>query len=148
MLAQGTRAWRIGRAMPGALGLLFSGIYLLEGRGLRMGTMDAPGPGIFPLVVGILFALVCLGVIADAMLTREPGTASFPKGQDLKRVVVVFGAFVVYVLLLEVLGFLVATTLFVALYTRVVGKVSWLKSVLSGACVAAAVWAITSSTKM
>ena len=39
MLAQGTRAWRIGRAMAGALGLLFSGIYLLEGRGLRMGTV-------------------------------------------------------------------------------------------------------------
>jgi len=107
-----------------------------------MGTMDAPGPGIFPLVVGILFALVSVGVIADALLTREPGTANVPKGQNLKRVLVIFGAFVVYVLSLQVLGFLMATPLFVAFYAHVAGKVSWRKSALCGACVAAAVWVV------
>ena len=141
-LPEGTRTWRTGRTAAGALGLLFSGVYLLEGRDLTMGTMDAPGPGVFPLVVGVLFALVSLAVIADALLTTEGGTAAFPKRQDLKRLLVIFGAFVAFVLLLEVLGFPIATTLFVTFYTRVVGKIPWLQSVVCGAGVAAAVWAV------
>lgn len=124
------------------LGLLLCAVYLFEGRGLKMGTMDAPGPGVFPLVVGVIFAFVCLGVIADALLTGEAGTATFPRGRDLGRLIVVFAAFVAYVLLLEVLGFLIASTLFVAFYNRVVGKVSWLWSVVCGAAVAVSVWVV------
>jgi putative tricarboxylic transport membrane protein len=140
--AESVRTWRNGRAAAGALGLLFSAVYLLEGRDLRMGTMDAPGPGVFPLIVGILFALVSIGVIAEALLTREPGTAAFPKGPDRKRLIVVFAAFVAYILLLQVLGFLVATVLFVAFYCRIAGEVPWKWSLVSGAGVAAAVWLV------
>lgn len=104
--------------------------------------MDAPGPGIFPLVVGILFALVSLGVIADALLTKETGTATFPTGPGLRRILVVSAAFVAYVLLLSVLGFPLATALFVAFYSRVVGGVSWLWSLVAGVAVAAGVWLV------
>lgn len=107
-----------------------------------MGTMDAPGPGIFPLVVGVLFALVSIAVIADALLTKQTGVATFPRGQHLRRLLVVFFGFVVYVLLLRVLGFPLVTALFVAFYCRVVGKISWLRSLVAGIGVAAAVWLV------
>jgi hypothetical protein len=142
LLVPGSRSWRIGRAIAGALGFLFSIAYLIEGRDLRMGTMDAPGPGVFPLIVGMLFALVSLGVIADALTTREPGTARFPAGPSLRRVLIVSSGFVAYVLSLPVLGFVIATVLFVALYTRVVGRISWLAGIFSGACITAAVWTV------
>lgn len=135
-------AWRNGRAAAGALGLLIAGAYLTEGWSLRSGSLDAPGPGIFPLVVGLLFALVSLGVIVDALLAKEPGAATFPRGPDLRRLLVVSAAFVTYVLLLNVLGFPFATAFFVAFYCRVVGSVSWLWSLVAGVGVAAVVWLV------
>ena len=107
-----------------------------------MGTMDAPGPGIFPLVVGVLFALVSLWTVADALLTKETGTAKFPTGPDLRRLIVVFAAFLAYVLLLGILGFPLATALFAAFYCRVVGRVSWLWSLIAGVSLAAVVWLV------
>lgn len=140
--ARETRAWRIGRAAAGALGLIFAVVYLVEGRNLALGRMGAPGPGVFPLVVGILFALVSIAVIADALLTRRAGRTAFPEGQNLRRIALVFGIFVAYVSLLTVLGFLIATAVLVTLYTRLASKVSWLWAAASGVGVTFAVWMV------
>jgi putative tricarboxylic transport membrane protein len=140
--ARGSRTWRVGRATAGALGLAFAVFYLLEGRDLPLGRMGAPGPGVFPLGVGVIFALVSVGVIADALLTRRPGTASFPEGRDLTRLVLVAGGFVAYVLLLNVFGFVIATFVLVAAFTRLVGNVSVLTAGASGVGVTLAVWAV------
>src|SRR5690606_8687075 len=138
--AQGTRTWRIGRAAAGALGLVFSLLYLFEGRNLDVGRMAAPGPGIFPLVVGVIFALVSVGVILDALLSKSAGSVTFPKGEDRKRLLIVFAAFVVYVALFTVLGFPVATVVLVTLFTRLVGNISWLKAAACGIGVTLLVW--------
>jgi len=137
-----TRTWRIGRAAAGALGLIFALLYLFEGRNLALGRLRAPGPGIFPLVVGVIFALVSIGVIADALLAKTAGAASFPKGEDLKRLLVTFAAFFVYVLLINVLGFLIATLLLVIFYTRTVGRISWLQAGASAIGITLVVWAV------
>ena len=137
-----TGAWRNGRAAAGALGLLLAGGYLIEGWSLKWGSLSAPGPGIFPLVVGVLFALVSLGVIVEALIAKEPGAATFPTGPDLRRLLIISAAFVAYVLLLNVLGFPLATALFVAFYCRVVGLVSWLWSLVAGVGVAGGVWLV------
>ncbi|WMT89376.1 tripartite tricarboxylate transporter TctB family protein [Pelagibacterium sp. H642] len=139
--ARHTRTWRIGRAAAGALGLIFSLVYLFEGKNLDLGRMGAPGPGIFPLIVGVILALVSVGVIADALLTRRAGSAGFPKGENLKRLAVIFGAFLIYVGVINVVGFLAATVSLVTFYTRMVGHISWLKAVICGIGVTAVVWA-------
>ncbi len=142
MTVQERSTWRSGRTIAGVLGLVFSGLYLFEGQKLPMGAMDAPGPGIFPLAVGVLSLLVSLGVIADARLTKDPGSATFPKGPDARRLGLIFAAFVLYVASLSLLGLPVATTLFVAFYVRTVGKISWIWSGISGVGVALAIWAV------
>lgn len=139
---QNTRTWRIGRVTAGALGLIFALIYLFEARTLSLGRMNAPGPGIYPVVVGTILAIVSLGVIIDALWSRDAGTTAYPKGADLRRVAVAFGAFVLYVALLNVIGFLVATPILVAFYTWVVGRISWLKAVASGIGITLVVWVI------
>lgn len=138
--AQNVRTWRIGRAAAGAVGLACAIIYLLEGQKLAFGRMNAPGPGVFPLLVGIMFAAVSAWVIADALLSKQAGAASFPKGDGLKRLLAVFGAFVAYVVLFNILGFLVASVLLVIVFTRVVGGISWLKAVAWGVVVTGVVW--------
>ena len=107
-----------------------------------MGEMDAPGPGIFPLAVGVLSFLVSLGVIVDARLTKDPGSATFPTGPDARRLGLIFAAFVLYVASLSLVGLPIATTLFVAFYVRTVGKISWIWSGISGVGVAVAIWAV------
>lgn len=138
--ARSARTWRIGRAAAGALGLIFGILYLLEGQNLALGRMRAPGPGVFPLVVGVIFVLVCIGVIADALWSKQPGSVDFPKGQDLNRLVIIFGSFVVYVAVLNVFGFLLATVLLVTVFTRLVGDIPWLKATACGVGVTLLVW--------
>jgi hypothetical protein len=134
------RTWRIGRAAAGAVGLVCAIIYLLEGRNLPFGRMNAPGPGVFPLFVGVIFAVVSAWVIADALLTRSPGRTSFPKGRDLRRLLTVFGAFCVYVVLFNVVGFLVSTVALAIVFTRAVGEISWLKAAAWSVLVTGLVW--------
>lgn len=134
------RTWRIGRATAGAVGLVCAIVYLLEGQKLPFGRMNAPGPGVFPLFIGIIFAAVSAWVIADALLSKQAGEASFPKGDGLKRVLTVFGAFALYVVLFNILGFLVASVLLVIVFTRVVGGISWLKAAAWGVVVTGVVW--------
>lgn len=137
---EGTRTWRIGRAVAGALGLAFALLYLSEGRELALGRMAAPGPGVFPLIVGIIFALVSISVIADALFSKDAGSLSFPKGEDRRRLVIVFIAFAVYAALFNVVGFPIATVALVVLFTRLVGNISWLKAVACGVGVMLLVW--------
>ena len=140
--AREARTWRTGRAAAGALGLIFAILYLLEGQGLPLGRMRAPGPGIFPLIVGIIFAAVSIGVIIDALKSQHPGQVSFPKGEDLTRVLLVSGSFLLYVVLMDVLGFIVSTLGLVLCFTKIVGKVSWPVAIASSAFVTLAVWAV------
>lgn len=136
------RTWRIGRIVAGVFGLVFSVLYLIEGNGLTFGEMRAPGPGVFPMFVGVLFALVSLGAIVEALVTKSPGETSFPAGPDLRRLLLVSGCFVLYVVLLLVAGFVPSTILFMACFARLVGNVSWVRAVLGGIGVALAVWGI------
>lgn len=136
------RTWRIGRMAAGALGLVFVVLYLFEGSSLPFGQMRAPGAGVFPIFVGTMFGFVCIGVMLEAAFTREPGTTSYPVGPDLQRLLLVSLCFVLYVALMVVIGFPIATVAFVACFARLVGKVSWLRATLSGMVLSASVWSI------
>ena len=138
--SESIRTWRIGRAAAGALGLLFAILYLIEGRNLEIGRLNAPGPGIFPLVVGVIFALVSAGVIADALLTKDAGKATFPQGEDRKRLVTIYSSFVLYAVLFNVIGFPLATFALVTLFTRIVGEISWQKAILCGVGTTLLMW--------
>jgi len=134
------RTWRIGRATAGALGLIFAILYLVEGRNLEIGRLGAPGPGIFPFIVGVIFALVSAAVIADALWSKDAGTATFPQGEDRRRLVGVYVSFVIYALLFNVIGFPVATVALVAVFTRLVGNNSWPKAALCGLGMMGLLW--------
>ncbi len=136
------RTWRTGRIAAGALGLIFSILYLIEGNSLPFGRMRAPGPGVFPMFVGVLLALVSLGVILEAIVTREPGRTTYPYGPDMRRLLLVSGCFVLYVALLMTIGFLAATIFFVTCFGRFVGNVSWVRAGIGGLGIALTVWAV------
>jgi len=136
------RTWRIGRIAVGVAGLVFSVLYLVEGNSLSFGQMRAPGPGVFPMFVGVLFALVSLAAVVEAVFTRSPGETRYPAGPDLRRLLLVSGCFVLYVSVLLILGFLISTILFVTCFSRLVGRVSWLRATIGGVGISLAVWSV------
>jgi Tripartite tricarboxylate transporter TctB family len=80
------------------------------------------GPSGFPLAMGILLTVLSLALIGSSYLTPEAGETAEPKGPAIERwteiwaLVATFGFLGVYVLLLDLFGFLVATILATAAF--------------------------------
>ncbi|WP_371380044.1 tripartite tricarboxylate transporter TctB family protein [Sporomusa aerivorans] len=83
--------------------------YLLVAGSLPLGTLKAPGAGLFPLIIGILWAAVSLFALANRR--GEENNGDSPDGADSARVFKVSAAIVIYTLLLPVIGFSLSTFL-------------------------------------
>jgi len=80
--------------------------------GLERNPLVPIGPGFYPrLVLGLSAALGAALLVRDLLLRSRPARA--PSGLNYRLVALLFGAFAVYALLLPLLGFRVATFLFV-----------------------------------
>lgn len=81
-----------------------------------------PGPGFVPFVTGLLLVALSLMLLASRFLKRGDRVGSvgdpMPGGQALRRILTVLGALCLYVLILEPLGFLVTTFLFMVVLLR------------------------------
>lgn len=81
-----------------------------------------PGPGFLPFVTGMILVALSLALLISGLMNRGGRAGSkeepMPGGQALKRILKVLGALCLYVLLLEPLGFLLTTFLFMALLLR------------------------------
>lgn len=82
-------------------------------RSFPPGPPDLPGPGMFPLLMAALGAVLGLVLMVAALRRREPGTAS-PVDADSPRwrIPAVLAGTVAYVLLMPVLGFVSASVLY------------------------------------
>lgn len=91
---------------------------------LPFGTVPAPDSGFFPLILAV--ALLVFSAIV-VLATWAPGAAPAPppSAHGLVRVVVTVAALVAYALLVERLGYLLATGLVALLLLRGVERVGW-----------------------
>jgi putative tricarboxylic transport membrane protein len=102
---------------------------------LKLGTLRQPGPGFFPF-----WSAIVLGVLSVVLLVGSKSRPAPAPAGDSKSWMpaIVAGALIVYVLLLERLGFVTVTFLFLLFLFRLVRK-GWLVSGLAaligtGAC--------------
>lgn len=121
------RAWL---HLAGAAGVFVLGVAAIIGA-LDLGYWHrGPGPGFFPLWMGILLA--ALAMVWAWQVRRGngvPAAAEVPEhGQ--RQMVQVLAALVVLVLVLDLIGFQLGMTLFVLFIVRVVGRRRWLDSVI------------------
>ena len=94
---------RIGAVAMLVFGLFW--IWIASGLGL---TRDrGPGPGFFPLALGIIVATLA----AINILRPEVDRIELPQ---LRRILLILGALVAYAILLEPLGYVLATALLLA----------------------------------
>lgn len=124
----------LGRILFGVLFLaVFSGYYI-AGNDLPDGSLAQPGPGMVPGWVGLAGAAISLIVIVEALLGKsESGEIDYPRGSDLKDVLLfVILVVVYYAVLIPLLGQYISSALFAVVFIRVVGKVSWIRSTIIG----------------
>jgi hypothetical protein len=107
--------------------------------GLRMpaGTVALPGPGFFPVALGVLLALVALAVLARAVLAKATGG---PVALGHRDVAVAIVSLMLAAALFEPLGALLTTAGFVALSVACYARLAWWRAALWGIVAALAVW--------
>jgi putative tricarboxylic transport membrane protein len=109
------------------LGFMFGLAYLLEALSYSRGTMAQPGPGLYPLLLGILILLGSLGTGLEIMFRRfeKEKDAIWPRGANGRRLLTVLAASLAYAFLLPYLGHPVIATLITFVVLQVMGVRSW-----------------------
>ena len=116
------------RELGAAAALLAFGLFALtQARGLRFGSVVAPGPGFFPLCLSAAFSLVCLFLLLGAW-RESPDVAARASGVGLSGRLKVVGTLVsllVYALVLEPAGFPLATFALLLFFFKVLQRQGW-----------------------
>ena len=106
-------------------------VVIVESRRLGAGwTSDGPGSGYFPFLIGMLVVIASVGMLFESLLGKRKNTDAFVDTVQLKRVLSVLVPALFYVLAVAFLGLYVASVVYIALFMVILGKYSWVKSVL------------------
>jgi putative tricarboxylic transport membrane protein len=107
----------------GGLFLLFISIgAILGAMRLHVGKVSEPQPGFFPFCGGVALAVVSGILLFQALSGRSKGTEAF--GALWRPIIMIIGL-VVYVALLDSLGYIIATIVLSAILLRVLGTKKW-----------------------
>ena len=118
---------------------LFAVLTCVQASRLDMGQMSAPGPGFFPLSLGVTIGI--LSLIAFYQATQSKTASRSPAGKERVRwwnIVIIISAVIAYALSVGKIGFLVNTFLLITLLLKVVEPQSWKTSILGGLITAVA----------
>jgi hypothetical protein len=105
--------------------VLFIGLMIVwQAARLRIGTFMVPGPGLFPLLSG------CVVILLASCLLIFPSGGGDSKGfawANLKRVAPVYASLIAYFVVLEWVGFVIASFGLILYLSVVIGKqrVGW-----------------------
>jgi hypothetical protein len=119
-------------AIVAALLFLFGAVFMYQSYklGFRW-AIEGPQSGFFPFYVALIICAGSLTVLIGALRGRVGSDEeSFVERGQLKLVMSVLIPAAVYILGIELIGVYVASVIYIALFMRILGKYSWLKSVV------------------
>jgi putative tricarboxylic transport membrane protein len=125
-----------------SLVFLVCGIFItVSSLRIRIGTFGDPGPGLFPLITGILMGVISGGMFIKSYL-QSASAGQEPLGADKKlwhnKSVATVVIMLLYAIAIDWLGFLTVTLVGLFILYKAVGNLS-LKVSLGGAIVTAAI---------
>ncbi|PYN27762.1 MAG: hypothetical protein DMD99_01320 [Candidatus Rokuibacteriota bacterium] len=117
---------------------LVSGVFWLavalfaaaQGLALKLGSLNRPGPGFFPFWGGVVLGLLSIVLVVSSL--RRGATGGSPLRPESAKPLVVVGALLGYLLLLETLGFVAVTFSFLLFLFRLERR-GWAFSIVSAA---------------
>jgi len=112
--------------------LLFGAGYLVYSTEYPVGAWNNPGPRVFPLFVGGVLVILAFGHFIQSLRSRkseEREEIAQPTKKPLgaSRPLFLAGVFVVYILMIEGVGFFVSTVAFVVMSSRLMGAKDWVR---------------------
>jgi uncharacterized membrane protein YidH (DUF202 family) len=115
-----------------AIAILIFGVVVTYGS-YQLGagwTTDGPGAGYFPFYVGVLICVAGIGVLLQTILRKDKSEDAFVDREQMQRVLSVLLPAVVYVGAVQIFGLYVASAVYIALFMVILGKYSWVKSIV------------------
>lgn len=127
---------RKGRIIIGALSLLVGAGYLWQALMMPQGTAGQPGPGLWPVAVGVAWVIISIVVIAEAAISVQVGgEVDLPSGVERRNVVLFFVFTVVFVVLIPIIGMYVASIAYVIAMLKLTSTLPWWKVGVYGALI-------------
>ena len=115
---------KTGDMVAGVFGIFLGFAVMIGATRLHLGTPHEPQPGFFPFVAGAILAVLCGILLVKALIGRGQGTEAFG---ELWRPVVLMAGLFVYSVVLDVLGYVVATVILAGVILRVLDTKTWWK---------------------
>ena len=124
--------------IAGAVFLFLGGGQLYMALNLQRGTLAEPGPAVFPLIVGFLMSAASIACLLQAVLERK--SVDLNLRADGARPAVIAAAFVVFLILLPLVGFVLASLILQVVTLQVFGmRGAWRRVALAAITTATAV---------
>ena len=86
---------------------------------------NGPGPAFLPFWLGVVMAVLAAMLLVGALRSTDAGAPWLPRGDGLRRLALVSGATVALVALLNVVGMIVGTVLFLVALMRGLDRHPW-----------------------
>ena len=99
--------------------------YLLMSFQYDMGTANRPGPGLYPMCVGCVLLLCSAGTVVSTFLNPPAGTIEWPTGISRWKIIALLVVTLFYALTIEILGYIICTSIIVFVSVQVMGVRSW-----------------------
>ncbi len=116
--------------LSGAFFIFFSAAACLFAWRLPGGTLEIPGPMIFPLLLGLSLLALSIFLLAQSKPSAQISYANtFPKG-EVYKVLYVLAAFLLSLLIFERMGFVISILALLALLFRGIGRKTIAQSIL------------------
>ena len=108
-------------------GILLGVAVMIGSLRLRLGTVTEPQPGFFPFIAGALLVILCAILFTKAISGRSEGAEPF--GELWRPVILIIGL-LVYSIVLDAVGYVVATILLSGVVLRVLDTRTWWKLIV------------------
>ncbi len=119
--------------ITGIVLLVLSGYVIQEAWQMPASATFAPGSGFLPFWLGVVLAVFATILCVSAwrhQTTEKDGKPIFPGKQALLAITLVLVGLAGYIFLIEVLGYLVDTFLFIVFLMKVVEREKWLLTLM------------------
>jgi len=120
---------KVGDILVGIVFLFIAAVFTVGGIRLSIGTPTEPQPGFFPFLGGMTLMILAGILIFQGWQGTSSGTQAIGK---LWGPLILTVGLVVYIVVLEITGYIIATTLLAAIVLRILEtKPFWVLSVIS-----------------
>lgn len=138
---------KIGSVVFAGLILAVGLVYEIMALNMPRGRLSYPGPGLFPMIIGIFLILTALGCLLQEILPRKRGAdpsasplpnqdSAAPRDRNVKKTVQLTALMIGYTLALKPLGFLISICAFLVVAIRIFGYRRWLPTLAMAAVIA------------